>query len=59
MATSYFDHKEYLGEYNENTGKLTVTNLYTDTEVSKNYANKYSAKRGFEHIVRKMMDNEG
>ena len=56
---TFFDNKEYLGEYNENTGVLTVTNVFTDTEVSKPYASKYTAKRGFERIVRKMMDNEG
>ena len=59
MTTSYFEHKEYLGEYNENTGRLTVTNIYTGADVSKQYASKYTAQRGFERIVRKMMDNEG
>ena len=56
---TFFDHKDYLGEYNENTGVLTVTNAFTDAEVSKQYASKYTAQRGFERIVRKMMANEG
>ena len=50
-----FDHRQYIGEYNEMSGILTVTNVYTDKTVQRKYANKYSAKRGFERIVAKMI----
>ena len=59
MEKVFFDHLQYEGEYDEMSGLLTVTNVFTDKTVSKHYANKYTAKRGFERIVRKMMDNEG
>ena len=49
---AYFDYKQYIGEYNEMTSTLTVTNVYTDEEVNKKYSSKYAAKRGFERIVR-------
>ena len=52
---TYFDYKQYIGEYNEMTSTLTVTNVYTDEEVNKTYSSKYTAKRGFECIVRKML----
>lgn len=55
MYEIYFDHKQYIGEYNEMSGILTVTNLYTDKMAQRKYADKYSAKRGFERIVAKMM----
>lgn len=50
MEQVFFDKLQYTGEYNEMSGKLIVTH---------HYANKYTAKRGFERIVRMMMDNEG
>ena len=59
MNKVFFDHLQYDGEYDEMSGKLTVTNVFTDAEVSKQYANKYTAKKGFERIVRQMMENEG
>lgn len=49
---TYFDHKQYIGEYNEMTGALTVTNAYTGEIYIKSYSSKYTAKRGFERIVR-------
>ncbi len=55
----FFDKLQYTGEYNEMSGKLIVTNVFTDDTVTHHYANKYTAKRGFERIVRMMMDNEG
>lgn len=58
MDKVFFDHLQYAGEYYEMSGKLTVINVYTGAEVSKQYANKYTAKRGFERIVRQMMEND-
>ena len=51
----YFDYKQFIGEYNEISGYLSVINVYTDEEVNKRYSSKYAAKRGFERIVRKML----
>lgn len=59
MEQVFFDKLQYTGEYNEMSGKLIVTNVFTDDTVTHHYANKYTAKRGFERIVRRMMDNEG
>lgn len=59
MAKVFFGFLQYDGEYDEMSGKLTVFNVYTGEEVSKQYANKYTAKVGFMRIVRKMMANEG
>lgn len=50
-----FDYKQYLGVYNKTAGILTVINVYTYEKVSKKYSSKYTAKRGFERIVRKML----
>lgn len=53
----HFEFKEYFGEYDDMTGFLTVTNVYTGdvfTKTYATYANKYTAKRGFERIVRNM-----
>lgn len=54
----FFGHIQYDGEYNDMSGLLTVTNVLTDKTVSKNYANKYTAKRGFMTIVRHMQKVE-
>ena len=48
---TYFEHKHYLGEYDETTGFLYVKNVYTNDVYARTYVNKYSAKRGFERIV--------
>lgn len=58
MEQVFFDKLQYTGEYNEMSDKLIVTNVFTDVTVTHHYANKYTAKRGFERIVRMMMDNE-
>ena len=50
--TVYFEFKEYRGVYDEMTGFLKVTNAYYNDVYIKSYANKYTAKRGFENIVR-------
>lgn len=47
----YFERKNYLGEYDEEIGVLYVKNVYTNDVYARTYANKYSAKRGFERIV--------
>lgn len=47
----YFERKQYVGEYDEMTGFLSVKNVYTGNVYTQTYANKYSAKRGFERIV--------
>lgn len=47
----YFERKQYVGEYDEMTGFLSVTNVYTGDVYTCTYANKYTAKRGFERIV--------
>jgi hypothetical protein len=56
MATAYFDNEEYHGEYNENSGTLTITNSYTGEIYIAHYCNKYTAKRGFGRIVRDMQN---
>ena len=58
MEKVFFGFLQYDGEYDEMSGKLIVFDVYTGKEVIKQYANKYTAKRGFERIVRKMMYNE-
>ena len=47
----FFEFKHYLGEYDEMTGFLYVKNVYTNDVYARTYANKYSAKRGFERVV--------
>lgn len=54
----YFNFKEYIGEYDEMTGFLTVTNAYSNDVFTKSYANKYTAKCGFERIVSEMRAKE-
>lgn len=54
----YFNFKEYIGEYDEMTGFLTVTNAYSNDVFTKSYANKYTAKRGFERVVADMRATE-
>lgn len=54
----YFEFKEYVGVYNEMTGFLTVTNVFTKDAFTTTYANKYSAKRGFKRIVSEMRAKE-
>lgn len=58
MEKVFFDHIQYDGVYDEMSGLLTVINLYTDKTVSKYYANKYTAKRGFMTIVRHLQELE-
>ena len=58
MAKVFFGHIQYDGEYNDMSGLLTVSNALTDKTVSKHYANKYTAKRGFMRIVRHMQKVE-
>lgn len=58
MEKVFFEHIEYDGEYDEMSGLLTVSNVLTDKTVSKHYANKYTAKRGFMTIVRHMRKAE-
>lgn len=58
MNKVFFDHFQYDGEYDERSGLLTVSNVFTDKTVSKHYANKYTAKRGFMTIVRHMQKVE-
>lgn len=54
----FFEFKHYLGEYDEMTGFLYVKNVYTNDVYARTYANKYSAKRGFERVVRYMCAKE-
>lgn len=58
MEKVFFEHIQYDGEYNEMSGLLTVSNVLTDKTVSKHYANKYTAKRGFMTIVRHLQELE-
>ena len=58
MEKVFFGHIEYDGEYDEMSGLLTVSNVLTDMTVSKHYANKYTAKRGFMTIVRHLQKLE-
>lgn len=58
MEKVFFGYIEYDGEYDEMSGLLTVSNVLTDKTVSKHYANKYTAKRGFMTIVRYMQKAE-
>lgn len=55
---AYFEFKEYLGEYDEMTGFLKVTNVFTNDVFTRTYANKYTAKRGFKSIVSAMRARE-
>lgn len=46
----------FIGEYDEVSGRLTVTGFITNKKlVYKRYTNKYTAKRGFEQIVGKLL----
>lgn len=54
----YFEFKGYVGVYSEETGFLTVTNVFTNDEFTTTYANKYTAKRGFKRIVSEMRAKE-
>lgn len=54
----YFERKHYLGEYDETTGFLYVKNVYTNNVYVRTYANKYSAKHGFERHVSYMLATE-
>lgn len=58
MEKVFFGHLEYDGEYDEMSGLLAVSNVLTDKTVSKHYANKYTAKRGFMTIVRHLQELE-
>lgn len=58
MEKVFFGYIEYDGEYDEMSGLLTVSNVLTDKTVSKHYANKYTAKRGFMTIVRHLQKLE-
>ncbi len=58
MEKVFFEHILYDGEYDEMSGLLTVSNIITGKTVSKHYANKYTAKRGFMTIVRYMKKAE-
>lgn len=58
MEKVFFGHLQYDGEYNDMSGLLTVSNVLTDKTVSKHYANKYTAKRGFMNIVRHLQKLE-
>lgn len=40
------------------SGLLTVSNVLSDKTVSKHYASKYTAKRGFMTIVRHLQELE-
>lgn len=54
----YFAIKQYIGEYDEMTGFLYVKNVYANSVYARTYANRYSAKRGFERIVAVMQATE-
>ena len=45
----------YIGVYNSISGTLTVGNIINDNKVIKHYANKYTAKRGFESVVKRLI----
>lgn len=48
----------YTGEYNTINGTLTVGNIINDDKIIKHYANKHTAKRGFESLVNKLMQDK-
>ena len=50
----YMDH--FIGEYDEVSSMLSVTSFITNKKlVYKRYPNKYTAKREFEQIARKLL----
>ena len=51
----FFEHKQYLGVYNGNNGKLTVANILNPKEVVKHCKDTSTAKRVFSEIVGKEM----
>lgn len=51
----FFEHKQYLGVYNDNNCKLTVANILNPKEFVKHCNNKRTAKRVFDNIVGKEM----
>lgn len=45
----------YIGNYNSVSGTLTVCNIINDNKIIKHYANKRTAKQGFDSLVIKLI----